>query len=69
MFSIYSLHKFETFEYLKKFYAKNDVKTVNGFKIQYDLPKTYKFHKKSKTVLIYLDNKIIEVLCMEAFIN
>lgn len=46
---IYSLHKFETFQYLKSFYNKNGITDINGFKIEYDLPKTYKFHKKGKT--------------------
>jgi hypothetical protein len=39
----------------------NNINEINGFKINYDLPKTYKFHKKN--------NKIIEVLCLEAKIN
>jgi predicted RNA methylase len=43
---IYSLHKFESFDYLKKFYKKFNAKDVQGFKIEYDLPKSYKFHKK-----------------------
>ena len=58
---IYSLHKFSTFNYLKKFYNNNNINEINGFKIQYDLPKTYKFHKKNY--------KIIEVLCLEAKID
>ena len=58
---IYSLHKFSTFNYLKKFYMNNNINEINGFKINYDLPKTYKFHKKN--------NKIIEVLCLEAKID
>ena len=55
---VYSLHKFSTFNFLKKFYEKNNIFDVNGFKIEYDLPKSYKFHKKN--------NKVIEVLCLEA---
>ena len=55
---VYSLHKFSTFNFLKKFYEKNNINDVNGFKIEYDLPKSYKFHKKN--------NKVIEVLCLEA---
>lgn len=55
---IYSLHKLSTFDYLKKFYNKQGINDLNGFKINYDLPKSYKFHKKN--------NKIIEVLCLEA---
>ena len=43
---IYSLHKFETFDHIKKFYKKFKAKDVQGFKIEYDLPKSYKFHKK-----------------------
>ena len=55
---VYSLHKFSTFNFLKKFYEKNNINDVNGFKIEYGLPKSYKFHKKN--------NKVIEVLCLEA---
>ncbi len=55
---VYSLHKYETFDYLKKFYQRHGIKDTNGFKIAYDLPKSYKFHKK--------DNKVIDVLCLEA---
>lgn len=55
---VYSLHKFSTFNFLKKFYEKNNINDVNGFKIEYDLPKSYKFHKKN--------NKVIDVLCLEA---
>ena len=58
---VYSLHKFSTFDYLKKFYNKNEISEINGFKIEYDLPKSYKFHKKN--------NKVIEVLCLEAFVG
>lgn len=58
---VYSLHKFSTFDYLKKYYNKNGIKEVSGFKIEYDLPKTYKFHKKN--------NKVIEVLCLEGNVN
>ena len=32
--------------YLKKFYMNNNINEINGFKINNDLPKTYKFHKK-----------------------
>ena len=46
--TIYSLHKFETFDHIKKFYKKFKAKDVEGFKIEYDLPKSYKFHKKGK---------------------
>lgn len=55
---MYSLHKYETLDYLKKFYAKNKITDLNAFKMQYDLPKSYKFHKKA--------NKTIDVLCLEA---
>ena len=55
---VYSLHKFSTFNFLKKFYSKNNINNLNGFKINYDLPKSYKFHKKN--------NKVIDVLCLEA---
>ncbi len=46
----------ETMDFLKKFYNKYNLKDISGFKIQYDLPKSYKFHKKQ--------NKVIEVLCL-----
>ena len=58
---VYSLHKFETFDYLKKFYIKNNINELNGFKIEYSLPKSYKFHKKA--------NKNIDVLCLEAYVG
>lgn len=58
---VYSLHKFETFDYLKKFYLKHNIKEVSGFKIEYDLPKSYKFHKKA--------NKLIDVLCLQANVS
>lgn len=50
---IYSLHKFETFDHIKKFYKKFGAKDVQGFKIEYDLPKSYKFHKKGKKTFPY----------------
>ena len=59
--TIFSLHKLSTINFLKKFYTKNGVKNINSFSIQYDLPKSYKFHKKA--------NKNIEVACLEAKIN
>ena len=59
--TIFSLHKLSTINYLQKFYTKNGVKDIKSFKIEYDLPKTYKFHKKK--------NKEIEVACLEAKIN
>ena len=59
--TIFSLHKLSTINYLKKFYTKNGVKNIKSFSIEYDLPKTYKFHKKA--------NKKIEVACLEANIN
>lgn len=58
---IYSLHKYSTFNFLKKFYKKNGVNELNGFKIEYELKKTYKFHKKKE--------KNIEVVCVEANIG
>jgi len=61
--TVFSLHKLSTMNFLKKFYTKNGVneKSINCFKIDYDLPKTYKFHKKN--------DKKIEVVCIEANIN
>ena len=58
---VYSLHKLSTFDYLKNFYNKNNITEIKGFKIDYDLPKSYKFHKKN--------NKVIEVLCLEALVG
>jgi predicted RNA methylase len=51
---IYSLHKFETFDHIKKFYKKFNAKDVQGFKIEYDLPKSYKFHKKGNFLFIVI---------------
>ena len=59
--TIFSLHKISTINYLKKFYTKYGVKNIKSFKIDYDLPKTYKFHKK--------ENKKIEVACLEVNIE
>ena len=58
---VFSLHKLSTINYLKKFYEKNGVKDIKSFSIEYDLPKSYKFHKKA--------NKKIEVACLEANVN
>ena len=59
--TIFSLHKFSTVNFLKKFYNKNGINNIKSFKIDYNLPKTYKFHKKNE--------KNIEVVCLEANIN
>ena len=59
--TIFSLHKLSTINYLKKFYNKFGVEKIKSFSIEYDLPKTYKFHKKS--------NKKIEVACLEVYIK
>ena len=59
--TIFSLHKLSTINYLKKFYTKKGVKEINCFEMKYDLPKSYKFHKK--------DKKDIEVVCLEAKIE
>ena len=59
--TIFSLHKFSTVNFLKKFYNKNGINNLKSFKIDYTLPKTYKFHKKNE--------KNIEVVCLEANIN
>ena len=59
--TVFSLHKFSTLNFLKKFYTKNGIKEINCFKIDYNLKKTYKFQKKN--------NKEIEVVCIEAKIN
>ena len=56
--TIFSLHKLSTLNYLKKFYTKNGVKDINSFSIEYDIPKTYKFHKNAE--------KQIGVACLEA---
>ena len=59
--TIFSLHKFSTNNFLNKFYEKNGIKDIKSFKIEYNLPKTYKFHKKKE--------KNIDVICLEAKIN
>ena len=59
--TIFSLHKFSTVNFLKKFYNKNGINNIKSFKIDYNLPKTYKFNKKNE--------KNIEVICLEANIN
>ena len=58
---IFSLHKLSTINFLKKFYNKSQVNDIKSFSIEYDLPKSYKFHKKA--------NKKIEVACLEANVN
>ena len=55
---VYSLHKLNTKDYLIKFYQRNNIQNLNAFKIKYDLPKSYKFHKEN--------NKVIDVICLEA---
>ena len=59
--TIFSLHKFSTINFLKKFYNKNGINDIKSFKIEYNLPKTYKFQKKKE--------KNIDVVCLEAKIN
>jgi predicted RNA methylase len=59
--TIFSLHKFSTINFLKKFYNKNGINDIKSFKIEYNLPKTYKFQKKKE--------KNIDVVCFEAKIN
>ena len=59
--TIFSLHKFSTVNFLKKFYNKNGINNLKSFKLDYNLPKTYKFHIKNE--------KNIEVVCLEANIN
>ena len=59
--TIFSLHKFSTINFLKKFYNKNGINDIKSFKIEYNLPKTHKFHKKNE--------KNIEVVCLEANID
>ena len=59
--TIFSLHKFSTINFLKKFYNKNGINDIQSFKIEYNLPKTYKFQKKKE--------KNIDVVCLEAKIN
>jgi predicted RNA methylase len=55
---------FETQKYLKKFYNNLGIKEINGFQIDFDLPKTYKFHKKGK-FRVTEENKTISVICLE----
>ena len=59
--TIFSLHKFSTINFLKKFYNKNGINDIKSFKIEYNLPKTDKFQKKKE--------KNIDVVCLEAKIN
>jgi len=59
--TIFSLHKFSTINFLKKFYNKNGINDIKSFKIEYNLPKIYKFQKKKE--------KNIDVVCLEAKIN
>ena len=59
--TIFSLHKFSTVNFLKKFYNKNGISDIKSFKIEYNLPKIYKFQKKKE--------KNIDVVCLEAKIN
>ena len=59
--TFFSLHKFSTVNFLKKFYNKNGISDIKSFKIEYNLPKTYKFQKKKE--------KNIDVVCLEAKIN
>ena len=59
--TIFSLHKFSTINFLKKLYNKNGINDIQSFKIEYNLPKTYKFQKKKE--------KNIDVVCLEAKIN
>ena len=59
--TIFSSHKFSTVNFLKKFYNKHGVSDIKSFKIEYNLPKTYKFQKKKE--------KNIDVVCLEAKIN
>jgi rRNA N6-adenosine-methyltransferase METTL5 len=55
---IFSMHKSATFEYLKKFYNNKAIKSVLRHEIEFDIPKTYKFHKEN--------NKVVSVCCIEA---
>ena len=59
--TIFSLHKFSTINFLKKFYNKKGINDIKSFKIEYNLPKTYKIKKKKE--------KNIDVVCLEAKIN
>ena len=59
--TIFSFHKFSTINFLKKFYNKKGINDIKSFKIEYNLPKTYKFQKKKE--------KNIDVVCLEAKIN
>ena len=59
--TIFSLHKFSTINFLKKFYNKKGINDIKSFKIEYNLPKTYKFQKKKE--------KNIDVVCLEAKID
>ena len=57
---IFSMHKSNTYEYLKKFYENKGIKKISKQEIEFDIPKTYKFHKEN--------NKIIKVCNIEAIL-
>ena len=43
--TIFSLHKFSTVSFLKKFFNKNGINDIKSFKIEYNLPKIKKIKK------------------------
>ena len=55
---VFSLHKAATQKYIKKYVETNMVNCEVSFlsKIQFDLPSTYKFHKKSKSIIYLMFN-------------
>lgn len=55
---IFSMHKSTTYDFINKFYTSKGVKDIIKHEIQFDIPKTYKFHKEK--------NKVIKVCCVEA---
>lgn len=54
---IFSMHKSNTYSYLKKFYESNGIKNISKHEIKFDIAKTYKFHKEK--------NKVINVCLIE----
>ena len=58
---VFSMHKSNTFDYLKKFYNLKGYNKIIKHEIEFDIPKTYKFHKEK--------NKVIKVCCIEADLN
>ena len=64
---MYSLHKESTSAYIQKYVKENHpgLEAELLHKISFDLPSTYKFHKKSKrkiSLTNFIENAITEVV-------